>query len=247
MTSAALVPLPAQQLAAVAPNWTAMRSAIVACERIDEVRSLADKALALRAYFAQSQDVDNEVAAMRIRLRAERRLGELIAQEQEAGRLAKASEGRPTEASSATTLSAIGIPRDRSARAQELARVPEAQFEAALQQSKPSARKLAALAPAKTDEPQPRIAQHIDVRPVLKTWGVIRDFHAALNDGSLLPALDWDKHPGIQQFQRDEIRSALHGLIAYLTALRDGVKHDERANAESSRSSRKLCGHAPPN
>lgn len=127
-----------------------MRAAIAAGERVDEIRPLSDKAMALRAYFAQSRDVDNEVAAMRIRLRAERRLGELIEQEQEAGRLATKGETKqPGRMSTPTTFAELGIPRDRSARAQELARVPEAQFEAALHQPKPSARSIAALAPAR--------------------------------------------------------------------------------------------------
>lgn len=51
--------------------------------------------------------------------------------------------------SSPQRLSDLGIPRDRSARAQELARVPAEQFEAALHAPKPSARNIAALAPAK--------------------------------------------------------------------------------------------------
>jgi hypothetical protein len=48
------------------------------------------------------------------------RLGELIAQEQKAGRLA--TKGHPEQMSSTATLADLGIPRDRSARAQKLAR-----------------------------------------------------------------------------------------------------------------------------
>jgi hypothetical protein len=67
---------------------------------------------------------------MRIRLRAERRLGELIVAEQEAGRLAtKGGNGSNqhranVETGDISTLSDHGIPRDRSAQAQQLARVP---------------------------------------------------------------------------------------------------------------------------
>ena len=117
-----ILPLAQPQMAAVAPNWHAMRTAIVACDKLDEIKSVSDKALALRAYYSQSRDVDNEVAAMRIRLRAERRLGELIAAEQEAGRLAtQARHGKGIQASvdsdDTRTLADLGIPRDRSARA----------------------------------------------------------------------------------------------------------------------------------
>lgn len=211
-----LVALPAQQMAAIAPNWHAMHTAIAKCERIDEIKSLSDKAIALRAYYAQSQDIDNECAAMRVRIRAERRLGELIPAEQEAGRLA--SPGQPKEMSSVMTLSDAGIPRNRSARAQELARVPEEQFEAALHNGKPSARSIAALAPPKGEPSAPKQA-HIDVQPVLKTWGAIRDFAAALGDGSMLPAEGWAAHPGIQPFQIAEIRAAIPVIAAYLQQL----------------------------
>lgn len=196
-----------------------MKTAIVECERLDEVKSLSDKATALRAYYAQSQDTENETSAMRIRLRAERRLGELIAQEQEAGRLANGN-GRPEKVSLVATLNSIGIPRDRSARAQELARVPENQFEAALLADKPSARRLAELAPARSDGVK-RAAPSIDVRPVLATWGAIRDMRAAIEGGFFLDPNAWSIHPGIQSFQVDEIRAAIPVVLAYLQKLKE--------------------------
>ena len=214
-----IVPLPTPQMATVAPNWHAMRTAIAECERVDEIKSLSDKAVALRAYYAQSRDVDNEIAAMRIRLRAERRLGELIEREQEAGRLATQSTGGHREVSSMTTLGELGIGRDRSARAQELARVPAEQFEAALSTGRPSARKLAALAPAKDARQVQRTPPAVDVRPVLNTWGAIRDFAAAIDEGSMLGPHEWAQHPGIQQFQVAEIRNAIPVIVGYLTQL----------------------------
>lgn len=233
--STGIVPLAAPQMAALAPNWSAMRTAIAECEHIDEIKTLADKAVAIRAYYAQSRDIDNEVKAMRIRVRAERRMGELIEREQEAGRLAtRGGNGSNQHAANVdsndiSTLSDLGIPRDRSARAQELARVPEEQFEAALAtEERPSLRRIASLAPPKSSPPAPRAAPQIDVRPVLETWGTIRDFANKLDDGLMLPAggakygaPSWHQHPGIQQFQVDEIRRALPRLIAYLKAMEE--------------------------
>ncbi len=215
------IPLARRELAAVAPNWSAMKLAIVECSKLDEVKALSDKAIALRAYYAQSQDTENETSAMRIRLRAERRLGELIASEQEAGRLASRGDNAHTMMSSPTTstLSDLGIPRDRSARAQELARVPEDQFEAALINGKPSARALAELAPPKSETPARQANGNVDVRPVLATWGAIRDLSVAIQDGSLLAAAGWTRHPGIQKFQVDEIRAALPVIVGYLSQL----------------------------
>jgi hypothetical protein len=107
---------------------TAARAALADASRVDEVKELADKAVAIRAYYSQSRDINNEVAAMRIRVRAERRMGELIEREQEAGRIASPNgdvnqHRRVSSVSTPSTLSELGIPRDRSARAQELARV----------------------------------------------------------------------------------------------------------------------------
>ena len=67
-------------------------------------------------------------------------MGELIQVEQEAGRLrAPGGNGSNQHAANITvdditSLSDLGIPRDRSARAQKLAEVPEKEFEAALQE-----------------------------------------------------------------------------------------------------------------
>jgi len=227
-----MVALSEQQVVAIAPNWHAMRTAIATCERVDDIRDLSDKAMALRAYFMQSRDVDNEIAAMRVRLRAERRLGELIAAEQDTGRLAKRGgngsnqHSANVDAADISTLADHGIPRDRSARAQELARVPEDQFEAALHNGKPSARGIASLAPPKGESSAPRASAPIDVRQVLETWGAIRDFANKLKEGSMLPAGGaeygvpaWHEHAGIQPFQVDEIRRSLPILINYLNAM----------------------------
>lgn len=115
-TSDAILPLSAAQLAELAPRWWEMTNAIARCERIDEVKDLGDKAAAIKIYFAQSRDTANETAAARVRLRAERRLGELIITEQEAGRPASQRNGRPAEVSSVRTLPDHGIPRNRSGR-----------------------------------------------------------------------------------------------------------------------------------
>jgi hypothetical protein len=219
-----LVALPDSQLVAIAPNWSAMRTAIANCDRVDEIKDVADKAVALRAYFAQSRDVDNELQAMRIRLRAERRLGQLIEFEQEAGRLASRQNGGANVTVSAVstplTLADHGIPRNRSAMAQNLARVQEDQFEAALSNGKPSARSLAALAPKRGGAQTKREAP-IDVRAVLKTWGMIRDFAAAVKDETLLRPGEWAAHPGIQPFQLAEITDAIPVIQRYLSALQE--------------------------
>ena len=53
--------------------------ALAECKAVDEVKSWVDKAAAMHAYGRMAKDKTLEVDAAEIRIRAERRLGELIA------------------------------------------------------------------------------------------------------------------------------------------------------------------------
>lgn len=55
-----------------------MCSAIAECVRVDEAKDIRDKALALEAYYRQARNLDAEREAANVRLRAERRVGELL-------------------------------------------------------------------------------------------------------------------------------------------------------------------------
>src|SRR4051794_38678196 len=59
-------------------NYEAAKRAIAECERLDECNDWADKAAAIASYARQADDTELEDYAMRIRLRAQRRLGELL-------------------------------------------------------------------------------------------------------------------------------------------------------------------------
>lgn len=66
-------------------------------------------------------------------MRAERRLGEILKRMAQNGeRASKAGDRISREARGDTTLSDLGIPRDRASRAMQLAEVPQDQFESAL-------------------------------------------------------------------------------------------------------------------
>ena len=58
--------------------YDAMCTAIADCHRIDEVKDLRDKAMALELYAKQAKNFEAERKASQIRLRAERRTGELL-------------------------------------------------------------------------------------------------------------------------------------------------------------------------
>lgn len=125
-------------------RYEAARTALAECKAVDEVKAWADKAAAMQAYGRMAKDRTLEVDAAEIRIRAERRLGEMIAAQKADGglskgvRLAGAKAGANDGSSAVVTndhrptapkLSDAGISKDLSSRAQKLAAVPEAEFE----------------------------------------------------------------------------------------------------------------------
>lgn len=112
--------------------------AIAECVRVDEVKEWADKAAAMQAYGRMAKDQTLQANAAEIRIRAERRLGELLAAQKADGGLNVGRAGRAPIAVDANdrdtrpTLADVGISKDLSSRAQKLAAVPEPVFEAEL-------------------------------------------------------------------------------------------------------------------
>ena len=123
-------------------KYEAACRALAECKAIDEVKAWADKAAAMQAYGKMAKDKTLEIDASEIRIRAERRLGEMLAGQKADGGLSKGAAGAginqhtPQEVRSLPTtapkLADAGISKDLSSRAQKLAAVPEAEFEAAL-------------------------------------------------------------------------------------------------------------------
>ena len=67
--------------------------AVAEAHRIDEVKDIRDKAVALSVYARQAKDGELIAHATAIRKRAERRLGELMEDDRKAGKLAKGTRG----------------------------------------------------------------------------------------------------------------------------------------------------------
>lgn len=128
-------------------RYEAARTALAECQRVDEVKDIRDKSLAMEAYARQAKDTGLMQMAAEIKVRAERRLGEMLREQKET---IGTAAGRPAINSSALeqikppTLADVGIDRKLSMRSQQLAAMPEQHFEAAIASAKETARAVSA-------------------------------------------------------------------------------------------------------
>ena len=111
-------------------RYEAARVALKEARRVDEAKDIHDKAEAVRAYARQVNDTEMVSWASEIKLRAMRRMGELLKNGQAAGEIATAH--RPKEVSGMATLKGLGVTRDASSLSQKIAAVPQEEFEAHL-------------------------------------------------------------------------------------------------------------------
>jgi hypothetical protein len=111
-------------------RYEAACRAVAAARTIDEVKEITNRAEAARAYARQAKDRRMEIDAIEIRVRAERRLGEIVIDLKKTG--AVASQGvrdyTTTGERNVPRLSELGIDRGTSVKAQRLAMVPESTF-----------------------------------------------------------------------------------------------------------------------
>ncbi len=125
-------------------RYEAARTALAECQRVDEVKDIRDKSLAMEAYARQAKDTGLMQMAAESKVRAERRLGEMLREQKAAGGMA--TGGQPYQSTGSTaepvapTLAEVGIDKKLSMRSQQLAAMPEQHFEAAIASAKETAR-----------------------------------------------------------------------------------------------------------
>ncbi|MDW9825249.1 hypothetical protein [Sinorhizobium meliloti] len=152
-------------------RYDAMCRAIDEAYQIDEVKDIRDKALALEVYSRQAKNIEAERRACEIRLRAERKAGELRRQEQKAKGFNAASPPPPggRTPTNDERRKELGISKKQDERWQKLAAVPQEEFEAALAEpGVPTANGIIAKIAEKRSKPMDSAA--------LWLWGRMKDF-----------------------------------------------------------------------
>lgn len=119
------------------------RRALAEAHSVDEVAQIRDRAEAARQAARIAGDIEMVNWAAEIRIRAERKAGELLKEMAEAGaRAEKGGDQRSLESSSSVRLDDLGIDKHESSRWQKVAAVPEAEFERYLSETKTEGREL---------------------------------------------------------------------------------------------------------
>lgn len=151
-------------------RYDAMCTAIAAAYAVDEVKDIRDKARAIETYARQAKNVEAERQACEIRLRAERKCGELLRERDKAKGGQPYQSGHVTGSGEPKPLDDLGITRNQSSQWQKLAAVPPDLFEQELQRERPTTNGIIA-----AHAPPPELKDKVD-SGALWLWGRLRDF-----------------------------------------------------------------------
>ena len=112
-------------------KYDAAKAALAEAHRVDEVKDIRDKALAMQAYAKQAKDGAMIAWATDIRLRAERKAGQMLAEMRDNGeRAAQGQRSHGVTFEQPSTLDDLGVSKMQSSRWQKLGALDDEAFEA---------------------------------------------------------------------------------------------------------------------
>jgi hypothetical protein len=135
-------------------KYNAAKRALAEAIRIDEVKDIRDKAAAMRVYAMQAKDRVLIDQATELRLRAERRAGELLRDMAGRGERHRRGDSNQHAKSQAATLQNLDINKSQSSRWQKLAEIPGDDFEELVTNAKQKAS--SAVDRAQQPKPKPK-------------------------------------------------------------------------------------------
>jgi len=140
-------------------RYDAACRAIAEAASIDEVKDIRDKAVAMRAYARMAKNFDMEAEAAVIRLRAERRVGEMIEAQKTTVGLAKGGGGKHglKRVSEKPTLADSGVDKNLANKARTLAGMSQQQFDDVVDKTRKAVNKASNTAVANETKGQRRI------------------------------------------------------------------------------------------
>lgn len=153
-------------------RYDAMCRAIAEAHAIDEVKDIRDRMLAIQSYARMAQNTEAEEKAREIRLRAERKCGQMLAGREMATGGQPYRSDRPTGSDHPKPLADLGISKQQSSDWQKLAAVPSELFEQALAEPNPSTAGIITRHEVATRGPVPAMDNH----KALFVWGRLLDF-----------------------------------------------------------------------
>jgi N6-adenosine-specific RNA methylase IME4 len=104
--------------------------------RVDAVKKIRDQAIALEVYAYQAKDGEIASAAVEVRGRAERRIGEIMEGQRKAGELKRGGDRKSKASTKPLKLVDQGVDKNLADRARKAARKSEDEFEADLAKRK---------------------------------------------------------------------------------------------------------------
>jgi hypothetical protein len=227
-----------------------MCQAIAECLRVDDVKQILDKAAAIEEYARRAGNFEPERQAAEIRIRCERRAGELLREITRSSPFERACAGGKAKAALlydttkqlspyAQTLADNHIDRWTAHRYQQLASVPHETFEAALASPGKKPTSAGVLRAAKTAQPAPvgpaKDLADIEITPA--EMDRLVDPLVGVITGSFFTGLGMPGHPDFPAVAQaigrgghrraKGVRAAIDQAIAFLTAIRTELDHHE--------------------